>query len=229
MAVYKRGKTYWYEFIFNGRRVRASAKTGNKRVAEQIEAAKKTQLAKREVGLDVEKIVAPTLRDAIAQFLAWSKTEHAAKTSTTSRYETSSKPLIQFFGNRPIDQITPDDVEKFKIWRSNQKKKAPARKLKKNKLATTNTSIKPATVNRELACLKAVFNYFIKSDVLARNPVSRVKFLQENNENFVVLTRDEEIKYLMATSQPLRDVATLMLETGCRPDEIYNHKNQEIN
>ena len=32
---YKRGKTYWYEFVWSGRRVRESAKTGNPKVARQ--------------------------------------------------------------------------------------------------------------------------------------------------------------------------------------------------
>ena len=35
-----------------GRLVRANSKTANKRAAEQIEAAKKTQLAEREVGIE---------------------------------------------------------------------------------------------------------------------------------------------------------------------------------
>jgi hypothetical protein len=39
MAVYKRGETYWYEFVFNGERIRKSTKQGNKRVAEQMEAS----------------------------------------------------------------------------------------------------------------------------------------------------------------------------------------------
>lgn len=38
MALYKRGKTYWYEFTFNGERVRESAQTSNERAARQIEA-----------------------------------------------------------------------------------------------------------------------------------------------------------------------------------------------
>lgn len=61
------------------------------------------------------------------------------------------------------------------------------------------------------------------------NPVSRVKFLKEDNENFVVLTPEEEKLYLMAASQPLQDVATLMLECGCRPDEIYNLTKEDVN
>ena len=229
MAVYKRGGTYWYEFIFEGKRVRASAKTGNKRTAEQIEAAKKTQLAKREVGLDVEKPIIPTLTDAVKQFLEWSKTEHATKLSTARRYEVASKPLLRFFGNKYLDDISSDDVEKYKVWRSKQKKKAPARMLKKNKNASTNKTLKPATVNKELATLKIIFNHFIKADILLKNPVSKVKFLKEDNNNYVVLTQEEEKLYLMAASQPLQDVAILMLECGCRPGEIYNLKKDDIN
>jgi NAD-dependent DNA ligase len=165
MAVYKRGETYWYKFVFNGKIVRVSAKTGNKRTAEQIEAAKKTQLAKREVGLDVVKIKVPTFKDALNEYLNWSKMEHATKTATTRRYETSGKPLLQYFGETTLEEITPDEVEKYKLWRSRQTKKPPIRKLKKNKRATTSKQLKPATINRELACLKIVFNHFIKRDV----------------------------------------------------------------
>jgi integrase len=100
---------------------------------------------------------------------------------------------------------------------------------KKNKKATTKSFFKPATINRELACLKIVLNHFVKSDVLAKNPVSKVKFLKEDNENFVVLTSEEENLYLMAASQPLQDVAKLMLECGCRPDEIYSLRKQDVN
>jgi hypothetical protein len=42
MAVYKRGDVWWYKFTFSGELIRESTKQGNKRVAEQIEAARKT-------------------------------------------------------------------------------------------------------------------------------------------------------------------------------------------
>jgi integrase len=88
----------------------------------------------------------------------------------------------------------------------------------------------PATVNRELACLKFLFNYFIKSDVLMRvNPVSRVRYLAENNEQMRVVTQEEERLYLLAASQPLHDVAILMIETGARPEEICRLKGENVN
>ena len=229
MAIYKRGKTYWFEFVFQGERVRKSAQTGNRRVAEQIEAAFKVQLAKGEVDLHVEKKQIPAFGAAVKTFLDWSKIEHAAKPSTNRRYETASKALLSFFGNTSLERITPIEVEKFKEWRSKQTKQPPTKKLKKQKKAVTKKVIKPATVNKELACLKIVFNHLIKSDVLTKNPVSRVKFLQENNEIFVVLTEAEEKMYLMACSQPLQDVAALILDCGCRPDELYQLKKQNVN
>lgn len=35
MAVFKRNEIYWYEFIFAGKRIRESAKTGSKTVAKE--------------------------------------------------------------------------------------------------------------------------------------------------------------------------------------------------
>ena len=114
------------------------------------------------------------------EFLAWSVLEHAAHPATHRRYETASKALLKFFGDTPLDQITPDDVEKFKAWRIKQKKSPPARKLAKiawgekvKKAEATAKPLKPATVNRELACLKMLHNYYIKSDVLMRSNPSR--------------------------------------------------------
>ena len=220
MSLYKRGNVWWMNFWEGNVHVQRSTKCKNKRDAEAVERAFRTQIAKGELGIEAKKPV-PFFSAAMKEFLHWCQTEHAAKPATARRYATSSKALIEYFGDKPLDQITPDDVQKFKQWRSKQKKQPPTKKLKKNKKAASNATIKPATVNRELACLKIVFNHFIKQDVIAKNPVSRVKFLQENNENFVVLSPSDEKVYLLACSQPLQDVAALMLDCGCRPDEIF--------
>ncbi len=54
--IYKRGKTYWYQFQINGKRIRASAETTNKHVALQAEATRRLAgasgrgVSKRNVG-----------------------------------------------------------------------------------------------------------------------------------------------------------------------------------
>ena len=117
----------------------------------------RTALAKGEVGI-TERKKAPGFKAAMRAFLAWSEMQHKRHPATFLRYEVSSAALLGYFGDQPLDQITSDAVEQFK----------PARSLAKGQ--RTNRRIMPATVNRELACLKALFNHAIKSDLPVRNP-----------------------------------------------------------
>lgn len=220
MAIYKRGKVYWFNFIFEGRKVQLSTKTSDRKAAREIEAAYKVKLAKREVDLDIEKKIIPMFKEAMESFLEWSRHEHAAKPNTYKRYVTSSKALLKFFKSTPLDKIQSEDVERFKVWR-----------IKQNCLTKTGKEtrkkIKPATVNRECACLKKLFNRY--KSIIPNNPVSEVKFLAENNEQLRVLSLAEEKAYLAKASQPLKDVAILMLAMGARPEEIYKIRVKDIN
>src|SRR5215472_15158097 len=46
MSIYKRGKFYWYDFLFDGVRYQATTKQKDFRAAGEIESHKRTQLAK---------------------------------------------------------------------------------------------------------------------------------------------------------------------------------------
>lgn len=225
MSVAKRGEYYWMFFMFNGNRVQKSTKTKNKREAEEIERAYRTQLAKGEVGIEAKKEV-PSFSQAVKEFLTWSKSEHREKYNTHLAYEVSCKSLSTFFKERKLHQIEPQDVEKYKIWRANQKSKNF--KLPSSKAKNTST-IAGATVNRELACLRLILNRYINFGILTKNPVSKVKFLKENGDRWRVISRDEEQKYLMAASQPLHDIAILMIESGCRPEELFRLERKNVN
>lgn len=208
MRVYKRGEVYWFELVFNGERIQRSTKSRNQRVAGQIASTFHTALIKGDVGI-TERKQAPGLHTAMRDFLRWSEVEHKAHPRTCHRYAVSSKPVLKFFGDVKLNKITPEDVERYKAERSAEKG------------TRTGRSLRPATVNRELACLKACFNLAIKADLVPRNPVSRVKFLAEQNEQNRVLTFQEQRSYLSHATSTLRDVATLILETGMRPEEVY--------
>jgi integrase len=209
MALCKRGGIYWFNFRFKGRKVQGSTHVTSKTVAREIEAAYRVKLARGEVGIE-EKREAPTFKVAIKDFLAWSKAEN--RPNTYRRYETSSKPLLRYFKDNVLDRITVESVERYRNARSKQKSKKSDERLR------------PATVNRELACLKALFN---KHKYLV-NPVEEVKFLNEDNEQMTVLTLAEQEKYLAAASQPLYDIATIMLETGMRPEEVYRIRREHV-
>jgi integrase len=209
MRLYKRGEVYWFELEFAGRRYQRSTKSRNQRLAGQIASAFHTSLVKGEVGI-VDRRPVPAFGEAMREFLAWSQQEHKAHPATSERYRYSSIPLLAFFREQLLDRITPDLVEDYKQRRSMAKHKGKR--------------LRPATVNRELACMRAMFNHAIKRNPDLRNPISKatgVKLLAENNQQERVLTYSEETKYLEKCSPTLRDVATLILETGMRPEEVF--------
>ncbi len=121
------------------------------------------------------------------------------------RADRITKPLIEkFITKRKSQYGAPRGVKSKKGWAKQQK-------LKK---------ISNATVNRELACLKKMFSNLVADGVLANNPVKLIEFLEEDNESGRVIDKNEEILYLKEASQPLPDYATILVETGLRPEEL---------
>lgn len=228
MALYKRGSIWWMSFQQDKRHVQRSTKCRNKRDAEAFERAFRTKLAMGEVGLD-PRPPAPTFVEAVDEYLRWARMEHGAKPNTVRSYVSTSNALLSFFGNKPIDEIDAVDVEKFKEWRSSQSTRPRSKKAtSKVKANWKPTKLKPATVNRELALLKIIFNFYIRRDVLVKNPVSKVRLFAENNGQIRVVSVDEETLYLMADSQPLQDFATIMIDTGMRPDEVSRIERRHV-
>jgi integrase len=225
VRIYKRGgKQYWFELVFEGIRYQRSTKHTNKVQAEGAAAAFRTALANRNFGI-VKHRPAPIFEDAMRSFLAFAKSEHKEHPATWRRYKTSSKSLLGYsqFKQKRLDQITPKIIEDYKEYRGGQKGKR------------TKRPITPATVNRELACLKAMYFHALKDGHDFKNPLSKkmigenaVKLLPENNEQDRVLTFEEQRKYLAAAGDTLKDVATLIVETGMRPEEVYRAKVENV-
>ena len=216
MHIYKRGSVYWFECVFGGQRHQRSTRVKNQRDAKAIAATFYSSLAKGEVGI-TERKPSPPFGKALASFLEWSTEEHRAHPNTAERYRHSSAALKRFFRDTPLDRITAEAVESFKLSRAAESGSHTKRRLR------------PATVNRELACLKALFNYVIKGDPNLRNPVTRVKFLAEQNQQNRVVSYVEQQSYLANASATLRDVATLIVETGIRPEEVFNLQRADVN
>lgn len=204
-------------FVFEGRRVERSTGYANKRKAEAYAEAFRTRLRSEGVGF-LEKKDYPTLKHALAEFLEWSATRQ--KKNTTVRYKTASTALIEHFGRMRVNLIGKSQIEGFITWRRSQFVAAGGAKPKSGKPKKLKRKISNATVNRELACLKKVFSNLVADGVLKSNPARFVGFLKEGNESGRVLNGDEERRYLAAASQPLRDYAVLLIETGVRPNEL---------
>jgi hypothetical protein len=196
LSVYKRGAVYSYEFYFHGRRIRESTKLTNRTAALRAESIRKAELAEGWAGI-ARQLPCPIFEDFVNnEYLPWSKKQHQAHLRTHKRYKVASKPLIAFFGKLPLDAISSSHVERFKLARSGE--------------------ISSAGTNRDLAALRFMLNVAMRLDHIARNPVSGVRFLPEGPGSMRIISHDEQQKYLAKASILLRDVATIMLETGLK-------------
>lgn len=104
--------------MFNEIRYRRSTRVKNKRQAEQIEAAFRTQLAKGEVGIEQQK-TAPTLKVFAQQFADFVSTRHADKPQTVEFYTKKLKQVLNFEPTREarIDRIDEALIERYVVWR----------------------------------------------------------------------------------------------------------------
>jgi hypothetical protein len=115
--VYKQRKSnyWWFKFVWDGQLVRESTRQANRRVAEQMESAKRTQLAKREVGIK-DPVLAPTLAEfAEKQFSPFAEKQFATRPKTLAFYENGVKNLLAHkpLARLPLDAITTGNIAGF--------------------------------------------------------------------------------------------------------------------
>lgn len=209
MAVYKQStsKFWWYKFKWNGGIVRQTTKQTNKRVAEQMEAAHKTALAKGEVGI-VEKKAVPTFKDFSERFIKAIEVRCAAKPRTVAFYREKLTRLLEF---EPLAQTRLDKIDEALIEEYVQHRRK---------------RVAPATVNRQLATLRRALRLAHEWRVLDRLP--RIHLLPGEKNREFVLSREQESNYLNAAPQPLRDTALLILDTGLRVGEAVGLRWDDI-
>jgi hypothetical protein len=173
MSIYKRGDVYWYEFSFNGERIRESARTGNDKAARQIEAAHRARLAKGEAGIHEQPPV-PTLAEFAPRFQRAIETVCADKPATVGLYEEKLRRLLadsQLAGAH-LDAIDESVIDGYKQRRTRQ-------------LSRYGRPLSPASVNRELATLRRLLRLAQEWKSLDRVP--RIRLLRgERNREFVL-------------------------------------------
>jgi integrase len=201
--IYKRGKTYWYKFMWQGKLVRESTKQGNDRVARQMESAHRTALAKGEVGIREPKTV-PTLREFCAKRVEpWARSMFETTCPKNwTWYRTGIRALTGYkpLADARLDEITSELASDFAAYRLRE-------------------GMQVATANNSLRMLRRILNLAVEWGVLATAP--RIKVLPGERRRERVITPDEEAKYLAAAPEPLASIATVLSDTGMRPEECF--------
>jgi hypothetical protein len=110
MAVYLRGQTWWYKFIYAGKMVRESAKTTRKTIALEAERSRRLELEKTFAGIPAEKRTdrIRTVNDVLVPYLQHYSISHRPKSVLFSRSRLAH--VSRLLGTLLMPDLTEDVV-----------------------------------------------------------------------------------------------------------------------
>lgn len=110
--------------------------------------------------------------------------------------------LRERFGGQPAASVTPAAVEAFR-----------------DELSRDHA---PATVNRHLQLLRAIFLRALRDGKVESAPTGKVRFYRENNKRVRYLSDEEELRLFDALPNWLHPLVTIALHTGMHRGELLN-------
>jgi integrase len=237
MAVFKRpdSENWWYQFVWRGKRIRESTKQANKAVARQMEAAHRTALAKAEVGIRERKPI-PTLKQfADADFLPFIESRFSDKRKTLEYYRNGLKNITRYapLAECALDEITADKIggfiatrreAKLAIGSINRELEVLRRMLK--------LALEWGKVDRVLPKVEMLPGERHRDRVLTADEERRyLEACTAIGDGILEAYRRalDGVRARQRGEQPikpedpyqLRDMATLLIDCGLRPDECF--------
>lgn len=203
MGVYKKDRrgnkdVWWIDYYYQGRRIRECTGT-SKTMAEKALVVRKAEILQGRYKLKA-KTQGATFKELAEKYLVYSKTNK--KVSSHTRDISSLKQLAPFFKGRKLEGITPYLVEEYKQER-----------LKK---------VMPATVNREVLCLKKMFSLAVDWNLAMENQMISVKLLKVAPKAVRILYEEEEDKLLASSKGMPKAIIICFLHTGMRLRECLD-------
>jgi integrase len=226
--IYKRKFAHrerWYaDFTIRGKRYRIKLEAQDKEQAKKMAAqAEYDVLAGNYRFLQNAKQI--TLRELSDRYLEYAKTKKRSwKRDIVSlknilRIEIDNKKL----GDYAVDSIRVVHIQKYQVLRKKELNERYATK------GIAEEDRNYATCNRELACLRHIFNMGIEWELLTRNPVASkvIRFDREKSRKRTL--EDDEFSWLLdVCSGHLFQIVIVALNTGMRLGEILGLKWENI-
>mgnify|MGYP006278437389 CR=1 FL=1 len=193
----KDGTTAWYyDFQHNGTRYRAvggTTKTQALRMQEKV----RSQVLSGEYDLTVGA------RDPLFDEFAETFLRRRQHLQSQKRDALSVRNLLVFFQGRTLKAITAGDIADY-----------ISKRLKDGRA--------PGTINRELTCLKRMYNLAIRWKDARSNPVNDVDVLEEPPGRTRYLTEAEAQLLIESAIDHLKPIIITALNTGMRLGEILS-------
>lgn len=211
MKIYQRKKSWYLDYFFGGVRIRKSF--GNSKEAAERALA---ELQEHKVVIEIPLVKPDESAQADPSGMVFEKlcdeylaSKQGSKTPQSFRRDqVSIHMLLKVFRGKPINTITPFDVNQYQNMRRRQ--------------------VEPATVNRDVACLKHMFNLAVDWDFLKVNRLLRVKKYKEPPGRVRYLTKEEEERLINCCKPHLKPIVITAFNTGMRRGEILNLKWSDI-
>lgn len=151
--------------------------------------------------------------DFAAEYLAWYSQHYPSTYDRTAGIFEHS--LLPHFGQLPMDQITPQDMHAWMVWRrtpGNPPKKPPA----------------PATVTKEARALLAMVNKAVRWRVLTVNPLQGAEAPPERQSKAPEYFTREQLQRLYKASPNHAHIWRFMANTGLRRNEALYLRRVDI-
>jgi integrase len=250
MSIYKRGRIYWYKFMWNGEMIRESTKQGSDKKARNIESAHRTRLSEHQkeadaarMRLDCTEVL--TCHECEKLFNADKVVKRdrcvfcSFKCATTWGKARTMPMLKEFLENR----FLPDAETRHKAKPATYRYyKQSCAMIKRSTLATLRLDelteehaqvyaaefrhLSPSGINRGLRTLRRAMNLAFKWNIIDK-PV-KVELAKGEVQRDRVLSAIELDAYLSKCQQPWRDCATILADEGMRPGEVFSLQWQHV-
>ncbi len=207
----QKGSNKWHlDYYRNGKRFRESSGTTKKTVALAMLKDREGRIARGEpVSLRAERV---TFDELAEDFL---NTYRMNSQKSLARAERSVRQLKRYFGGMRASQVTTAHVRSYITKRQGQK---------------TQSGSPPAnaTVNRELAALKRIFNLARQSTPPRVYQTPHIPMLREHNVRTGFVEHEDFLALRAAVPDYLKPIITMAFYTGCRRGEILNLKWPQV-
>jgi integrase len=204
--IYRRGRIWWYKFVFAGQRIRESSKSPSIDLARKAETKRRRELEEGYLGL--RKRVPPRLLSVVAR--DWLELKQGTLRPKSYRIEQINLGhLLPALGKLLISDITPDNITAYQQ-------------------ARLRASAAPKTINLEIGTLRAI----LRKQRLWATLQPDITMLKTRDDVGKALSVEEEARLLKtcnaSRSRSLPIAVVLALHTGMRLGEIRALRWQQV-
>lgn len=203
-SIYRRKHTYWVKYYKNGKPYFESSRSDKREVAERLLKLREGEIALGKIpGVIFDRITFDELSDDFLVEYSINQKKTIVKAERCVGY------LKKEFGGAKATNITTPQIRRYIQGR-------------------LDLGLANATVNRELAALKRMFNLGVRATPPKVAQVPYIPMLKENNVRKGFFEHEQYLAVMQTLPEHLRPVVTFAYLTGWRKQEILSLKWAQV-